>query len=171
MIIIDLFILWSRPKKDLCLNYIDRTREWQNGLFFYQKCRWTYKLTIRFWLNIVKLSQNIVYKHTDTFKTWTDRQMASRRHVFFEGLAHNLGHHHHPNPSSTRGSPPTRRKKKKKIPPRWPFRINQFLNGHRGGMSFFSIVRAVDCLECRDVAIGVKMPHKSWTPPYCISTS
>ena len=41
-----------------------------------------------------------VYKSTDIFKPWTDRQMASRRHVFFEGLAHNLGLHHHPNPHS-----------------------------------------------------------------------
>ena len=56
-----------------------------------------------------------VYKSTDIFKTWTERQMASRRHVFFEGLAHNLGLHHHPNPSSTRGSPQPELSKKMKF--------------------------------------------------------
>ena len=83
-----LFHIVIQAKKDLSLNFIDRTREWHNGLFFDQNCMWTYKLTIRFWLNIVKLSQNgrqttkyTVYKHTNIFKTWTDRQMASRRHV------------------------------------------------------------------------------------------
>ena len=83
-----LFHIVIQGKKDLSLNFIDRTREWHNGLFFDQKCMSTYKITIRFWLNIIKLSQNgrqttkyTVYKHTDIFKTWTDRQMASRRHV------------------------------------------------------------------------------------------
>ena len=40
------------------------------------------------------------------------------------------------------------KKKKIKIPPRWPFRINQFLNGHRGGFSFFSIFRSGGLQEC-----------------------
>ena len=40
------------------------------------------------------------------------------------------------------------KKKKIKIPPRWPFRINQSLNGHRGGFSFFSIFRSGGWQEC-----------------------
>ena len=73
-----LFRIVIKAKKDLSLNFIDRTWEWYNGLFFDQKCMWTHKLTIIFWLNIVKLSQNgrqttkyTVYKHTNIFKTWT----------------------------------------------------------------------------------------------------
>ena len=139
-----LFHIVIQAKKDLSLNFIDRTREWHNGLFFDQNCMWTYKLTIGFWLNIVKLSQNgrqttkyTVYKHTDIFKTWTDRQMASRRHGVLRASLTISGSTTPPQPSSTRGSPPARRKKK--------FRL--------------------DCHECLAVPIGVKLPHKCWTPP------
>ena len=40
------------------------------------------------------------------------------------------------------------KKKKIKIPSHWPFRINQFLNGQCGGISFFSLVRSGDCTKC-----------------------
>ena len=73
-----LFHIVIQAKKDLSLNFIDRTREWHNGLFLYQKCMWNYELITIFWLNIVKLSQNgrqttkyTVYKHINIFKTWT----------------------------------------------------------------------------------------------------
>ena len=61
------------------------------------------------------------------------------------------------------------KKKKIKIPSRSPFRINQFLNGERDGISFFSIFRSGEWQECLAVSIGVKLPHKSWTPPYLVS--
>ena len=81
----------------------------------------------------------------------------------------------------TPGSPPPQplehsckstgpKKKKIKIPSHWPFRINQFLNGQCGGFSFFSIFRSGGLQECLAVSIGVKLPHKSWTPPYTIYT-
>ena len=101
--------------------------------------------------------------------------MASRRHVVSEGLAHNLGLQHPPQPPPRAivGSPPAqspRAQKKKKLKFRHghgdhDLRINQFLNRHRGGISFFSRLRPVDCHECLAVAIGVKLPHMA-SPPY-----
>ena len=146
-----LFHIVIQAKKDLSLNFIDRTREWHNGLFFDQKCMWNYELTTIFWLNIVKLSQN----GRQTTNIWYIRivisskpgQSAATPRLFWGPR------------SQSRAPPPPQplehsckstgpKKKKIKIPPRWPFRISQFLNGHRGGFSFFSIFRSGGLQEC-----------------------
>ena len=50
------------------------------------------------------------------FKTWTDRQIASRRHVFLRASLTISGTTiNHPNPSSTRGSPQPELSKKMKF--------------------------------------------------------
>ncbi len=92
----------------------------------------------------VKRQIYIVYKHTDIFKTWTVSGDATS--ILRASL-----------PISGSTTTPTPRallqvhrpeEKKIKIPPRWPFRINQFLNGHRGGFSFFSFFRSGGLQEC-----------------------
>ena len=81
------------------------------------------------------------------FKTWTDRQIASRRHVFLRASL-TISGSTSPQPLEHSWQSTGPKKKKKKIPARSPFRINQFLNGERDGIFIFFFFGPVDCHEC-----------------------